>query len=56
MVRKEGEKNNAQNNSQKPNFLVLVQSEVPRAINSPWHAFQGSVHLVGPAALQRPPC
>ena len=38
---------NAQNNSQKSNFLVLVQSEVPVAIYSPWHAFRGTVHLQG---------
>ena len=27
------------NSSQKPNFLVLVQSGVPGAIYTPWHTF-----------------
>ena len=38
---------NAQNSSQKPNFSVLVQSGVPGAIYSPWHASRGPAHLVG---------
>ena len=45
------EKKNAQkspNSSQKPKFSVLVQSRVLGAIYSPWHAFHGKVHLVGP--------
>ena len=49
MVR--NERKNAQkipNNSQKVNFSVLVQSGVPGAIYIPWHAFRGTVHLVGP--------
>ena len=40
-------KKNAQNSSQKPNFSVLVQSGVPGAIYSPWHASRGPAHLVG---------
>ena len=50
MVRKERKKNaqKSPNSSQKPNFSVLVQSRALRAIYSPWHAFHGKVHLVGP--------
>ena len=36
------------NSSQKPNFSVLVQSGVLRAIYSPWYAFWVTAHLQGP--------
>ena len=45
--RKQKKPKKGPNNSHKPNFSVLVQSGVLRAICSPWHTSRGTTHLVG---------